>query len=314
MTTVRIDLRGPAADGVDRALPGAVEWVPLARRHVDVPAEEDGDHVVLEVPFNTRLPGPEAAESTVDVVLAPGYWQADERVEGGTTRVVLVPESAGVVDYGDLVEIDPATLEPVAEPEAAWYVALAAVQAALEEVQAGQVPPEQIEAAVVAYLTENPVEGVTQQQLEDAIAAVELLPGADGASAYDVAVAAGFVGTQAQWLASLVGPPGDDGEPGSDGGPGPSTEWRSTATHLQSRPVGGTTWTDVVALSAITGPPGDDGPPGATTIDGIAGLRAELDELRATIGALGMPVVKVTAAEYAALDPVEPDVLYVVKG
>lgn len=48
-------------------------------------------------------------------------------------------------------------------------------------------------------------------------------PGADGASAYAVAVANGFVGTQAAWLASLVGAKGDDGDqgpPGADGADG----------------------------------------------------------------------------------------------
>ena len=34
-------------------------------------------------------------------------------------------------------------------------------------------------------------------------------PGEPGASAYDVAVDNGFVGTEAQWLASLVGADGD---------------------------------------------------------------------------------------------------------
>jgi len=36
-------------------------------------------------------------------------------------------------------------------------------------------------------------------------------PGADGASAYEVAVANGFVGDETAWLASLVGPAGADG-------------------------------------------------------------------------------------------------------
>lgn len=35
--------------------------------------------------------------------------------------------------------------------------------------------------------------------------------GADGASAYEVAVANGFVGTESEWLDSLVGPSGADG-------------------------------------------------------------------------------------------------------
>ena len=48
-------------------------------------------------------------------------------------------------------------------------------------------------------------------------------PGVDGASAYAVAVANGFVGTEAAWLVSLVGAKGDDGDqgpPGADGADG----------------------------------------------------------------------------------------------
>lgn len=41
--------------------------------------------------------------------------------------------------------------------------------------------------------------------------------GADGESAYEIAVDNGFVGSESAWLASLVGPQGD---PGNDGGPG----------------------------------------------------------------------------------------------
>lgn len=53
--------------------------------------------------------------------------------------------------------------------------------------------------------------------------------GADGASAYEVAVANGFVGNEAAWLASLVGADGADGAPGADGADG------------EGVPVGGTT-------------------------------------------------------------------------
>ena len=41
--------------------------------------------------------------------------------------------------------------------------------------------------------------------------------GADGASAYEIAVKNGFVGTESEWLESLKGEPGKDGEPGRDG-------------------------------------------------------------------------------------------------
>lgn len=46
--------------------------------------------------------------------------------------------------------------------------------------------------------------------------------GADGLSAYEVAVANGFVGTEAAWLASLVGADGADGATGPQGPAGPA--------------------------------------------------------------------------------------------
>jgi hypothetical protein len=42
-------------------------------------------------------------------------------------------------------------------------------------------------------------------------------PGTPGSSAYQLAVAGGYSGTQSEWLASLKGPQGDPGEPGQDG-------------------------------------------------------------------------------------------------
>ena len=45
--------------------------------------------------------------------------------------------------------------------------------------------------------------------------------GVDGASAYEIAVAGGFVGDTAAWLASLVGPQGADGAVGPQGPTGP---------------------------------------------------------------------------------------------
>ena len=45
--------------------------------------------------------------------------------------------------------------------------------------------------------------------------------GADGASAYDIAVANGFVGTEAEWLESLVGADGAQGPQGETGPQGP---------------------------------------------------------------------------------------------
>lgn len=45
-------------------------------------------------------------------------------------------------------------------------------------------------------------------------------PGADGKSAYEIAIENGFVGTEAEWLESLIGPAGADGAPGGPGADG----------------------------------------------------------------------------------------------
>lgn len=63
--------------------------------------------------------------------------------------------------------------------------------------------------------------------------------GADGSSAYQVAVANGFVGTEAQWLASLVGPQGEQGEQGVQGIQGPKGETGATG------PAGTTSWVGI---------------------------------------------------------------------
>lgn len=53
-------------------------------------------------------------------------------------------------------------------------------------------------------------------------------PGDDGASAYEVAVADGFVGTEVQWLASLVGPQGPKGDKGDPGDAGNANTYTDT--------------------------------------------------------------------------------------
>jgi hypothetical protein len=74
--------------------------------------------------------------------------------------------------------------------------------------------------------------------------------GADGASAYDIAVANGFVGTAQQWLLSLVGAQGATGPTGATGPQG-----------IQG----------VKGDTGNTGPAGADGSPGSTGATGPTG-------------------------------------------
>jgi hypothetical protein len=108
--------------------------------------------------------------------------------------------------------------------------------------------------------------------------------GADGPSAYDVAVAEGFVGDEAAWLASLVGPTGPAGADGDDGATGPpgadgmdGSTWREgTGVPSNALGVDGDFYLDdasgdvyqkaagVYAVVAnIKGPDGPTGPAGA---------------------------------------------------
>ena len=118
MTSVRLALAAPTSTGTVRRPSGSLEWRPTKRRDVA------GD-VVLPAPFTVGLADPPPV-ITVDPT-EPGWaWQVVERVQGGSpkARYLTVPDSATVVDYADLIAVDPATLDPVAEPEAAWWAAL----------------------------------------------------------------------------------------------------------------------------------------------------------------------------------------------
>lgn len=54
----------------------------------------------------------------------------------------------------------------------------------------------------------------------DGAAGIDGVDGTDGASAYEVAVDNGFVGTESDWLDSLIGPEGPEGPQGPQGDPG----------------------------------------------------------------------------------------------
>ena len=157
---------------------------------------------------------------------------------------------------GDLITADPSTV-PITEsgyaeggaPQDPSQTVYEQIIAMLNEIETGGIPEEQIAKALDNYLSKHPLETLTEQDVqrivtEYVIAHKEELkgdkgdkgdPGApgnngmdgadgtDGKSAYDIALAHGFVGTEAEWLESLKGEPGKDGapgQPGADGTPG----------------------------------------------------------------------------------------------
>lgn len=89
--------------------------------------------------------------------------------------------------------------------------------------------------------------------------------GADGASAYEVAVANGFVGTEAEWLASL------EGEPGPTGPEGPAGPQGLTGPEGPQGPQGPAGDVGPQGPQGIQGDPGATGPQGATGPEGPQG-------------------------------------------
>ena len=90
----------------------------------------------------------------------------------------------------------------------------------IQEIGNSSVDTEVIKSAIVDYLDENPIESLTIDEIVTYIQthADELglkgdtgEKGDTGASAYEIAVANGYTGTEAQWLESLKGEKGDTG-------------------------------------------------------------------------------------------------------
>ena len=92
--------------------------------------------------------------------------------------------------------------------------------------------------------------------------------GSTGSSAYEVAVAGGFIGTESQWLASLVGPTGPAGPAGAQGPQGlqgevgPAGPAGAQGLQGEAGPAG---------PAGATGPTGPAGPAGATGPAGPVG-------------------------------------------
>lgn len=135
----------------------------------------------------------------------------------------------------------------------------------------------------------------TKAQVDTAIANAELA-GADGASAYQIAVNHGFEGTEAEWLASLQGAQGEQGVQGIQGIQGipgtPGANGQDGAPGADGAPgINGATFTPVMTGTTLSwtndggypnpaavdlkGDPGEKGETGAQGIQGIQGEKGD---------------------------------------
>ncbi|MGC3954646.1 MAG: hypothetical protein QM804_10390 [Propionicimonas sp.] len=259
MTAVLIRLTHDSPAGPTEPVTGTMSWAPTRRRTA-------GDEVVLPEGFRVTLP------VDVPVLVAPTgsdwCWRVVESAMAGGTRYVAVPAlpDGQTVTYADLVDVDPATLDPAAEPAAAWDIALEALDVRVTVLETEGVDPEMVAQAVADYLATHPVESIT------GVTAHGLPAGSDPTASLDdgvltLGIPAGQPG--APGTPGAPGAPGAPGTPGGDGTDGREVELRTSAGWVQWRYVGAT-WTDLISLADLTGPAGSDG------TDGADGLSVEL--------------------------------------
>lgn len=125
--------------------------------------------------------------------------------------------------------------------------------------------------------------------------------GTPGDSAYEVAVANGFAGTEAEWLASLVGPPGPQGIPGGEGAPG-SSYGSAILSGGQVAWVDGYTYIVSAAQYVINGEPYES-PQTTITLDA-----ADVTHDRIDLFVLTTSNTAIALAGDPAANPVQPNV------
>ncbi len=114
MSKVHVSLHRDAAHG-KAPIAGPMRFAPSRRR-------SDGQDIILPAGFDVELVDGEAIVE-LDATGPDWCWTAVEPTQRGAIRHFLVPDVPDdeVLEYSSLPDVDPATLEPSAEPEAAWW-------------------------------------------------------------------------------------------------------------------------------------------------------------------------------------------------
>ena len=122
MSKVHVSLHRDAAHG-KAPITGPMRFAPSRRR-------PDGADIILPAGFDVDLVDGEAIVE-LDATGPDWCWTVYEPTIRGIIRSFLVPDVPDdeVLEYSALIDVDPATLEPSAEPEAAWWAAWQAMAA-----------------------------------------------------------------------------------------------------------------------------------------------------------------------------------------
>lgn len=130
-----------------------------------------------------------------------------------TSTLVTIPLVGGSDTDGTEVEVE--------------YNLFEQIMQRIDQVKKGEVEPSLVQEVLSEYLEEHPVDDIVTEEVVDYITEhIAEFQGAEGKSAYEVAVAQGFDGTVADWIESLKGEKGETGETYDD------TEVRSAIDDL----------------------------------------------------------------------------------
>ena len=164
-------------------------------------------------------------------------------LEIGVFSAEMTTTPCRILVKGSIKELGGMTAEPTPD-------VYSQIISMIENIEISGVTDEQIEKAVTKYLSEHPIEALTEADVQRIVAeyvaahkeefkgekgdkgdtgasgrdGLDGSDGADGKSAYYIAVDNGFVGTEVEWLASLHGKNGKDGQNGTDGKDGATGE------------------------------------------------------------------------------------------
>jgi hypothetical protein len=162
---------------------------------------------------------------------------------------------------GTLLYVDPLNpgqLTHVEPAGPAWHKPIAAVTRV--QAQSGRILVRAQTGEVVGELHDveltNPQDGDALVYQSSTGVWVNSAAGAAGASAYEIAVENGFVGTEEEWLLSLEGPAGPKGDTGEQGVAGPEGPQGETG------PQGPQGIQGIQGETGATGPQGPQGDPG----------------------------------------------------
>ena len=162
MSKVHVSLHRDAAHG-KAPITGPMRFAPSKRRSA-------GQDIILPAGFDVDLVDGEAIVE-LDATGPDWCWTAYEPTLRGAIRHFLVPDVPDdvVLEYSALSDVDPATLEPSAEPEAAWWAAvdLLSTERWLPAIRADPASPDTLLADVAAWQIEAATHSILVTVEED---------------------------------------------------------------------------------------------------------------------------------------------------